>query len=209
MIWSSSQTDFNGEKESEMTAEISRFIQSKLLYLAVAGAGLGASWWIGAGDIEASRPLPQVPIVVAADIGNIRPAKDDLLASGPRQMQSDISMTEAASTPTNLPIPTIIRTSSEVATKATSKRHTATPTFESCLPGCESRDPLVASSSQVSYTEPSDEYDTAEVIVEPRKPVMASIMNGGEVFVANVGAAALGAYRKGQSALRVAVDPLR
>ncbi|WP_154668527.1 hypothetical protein [Rhizobium leucaenae] len=209
MIWGSSQTGFNGEKESEMTAEILRFIQSKVLYLVVAGAGLGASWWIGAGDIEAARPLPQVPAVVAADVGNIRPTKDDLLAIGPQQAQSDTSKTAAASTPINLPIPTIIRTASEVATKATSKRRIATPTFESCLPVCESRDPLLASSSEVSYTEPADEYDTAEVIVEPRRPIMASIMNGSEVFAANVEAAALGAYRKGQSALKVVVDPLR
>ncbi|AVA22849.1 MULTISPECIES: hypothetical protein [unclassified Rhizobium] len=194
-----------------MAVSISRFIESKILYLAFAGAGLGVSWWIGGGDIEASRPLPQVATVFAADTQNSRPAKDDLLASLPQQTQSDVSTATVASTPANLPIPTIIRTSSEVATKATSKRYDATRTFESCLPECETRDPLVASPSKVSYAEPSDDsdYDVSEVVVEPRRTIMASIVDGGEDFIANVGAASLGAYRKSESALRVVVDPLR
>ncbi|MEK1895597.1 MAG: hypothetical protein AAAB20_20370 [Rhizobium sp.] len=196
---------------------ISNFLQGKTLYIAVATGGLLASWWVGGGGIEAHRPVPQIAAIEMADADAGRPGKDDMLASLPPKSSSDIkSHPVSVAEPISLPIPEIVRRPlSQDDTKGRAdarapipaKRPQTTATFESCLPACDTRDPLVAPAHPAPAPRTQVVFPGSDIDPPDHRTTTETVVDGGQNFIWNAARASRGALEAGRSAMSVIVNP--
>ena len=178
--------------------------------LLVAGLGLTAVWWFGKNGIENNSPAHSPAVVLMPEASLTRPQKDDVLASLPKELTRDrepaVGLRAAA-----VPDPTIVRKKRQAGRQPLASKDYVAPTrYDSCLPACESRDPLVPSNrAQLLETASfAGNYDDGAMIVE-RVGVGAKIIDRGSRLVLDAAYASRRALDVGKSVAATIVDVVR
>ncbi|OCJ04412.1 hypothetical protein A6U87_16390 [Rhizobium sp. AC44/96] len=191
-----------------MTSGISNFVQGKAMYAIVAAGGLLVSWLAGSQPIQSHRVIPGQELVNSASGTDSRPQKDDIINQLP--FTPVVQASDIAVNAITLPVPAALKIAAAHPEKLrdripTPMNRPKPPTgFESCLPGCETRDRLVTAASRDIVPPPPLDLTPVDAAPVPPESKMELVVDDGRTVFHGAIHATLAAFSVGKTtAMRI------